>query len=150
VVTERATNARLMVPQLKYFYAGDIPTYALSTAYEPDSVDANRDIDGLLYPDMPWMLSDDSGLDSVRATIGQSWEGKSAWRTRLFAFGYDACQLMIAMSAQPRDVSAVQVNGLTGQLHVDPKGRILRDLLWVQVHDGDPRRIAPSGNATTE
>ena len=44
MITERANSARLLVPQLKYFYAGDIPTYALSNAYEPDSLDANRDI----------------------------------------------------------------------------------------------------------
>jgi hypothetical protein len=149
VITERANNARLLVPQLKYFYAGDIPTYALSNAYEPDSLDANRDIDGLMYPDMPWMIADDNGTDSNRAAIGQAWEGKAAWRSRLFAFGYDACQLMVSMSAH-RDLAQVQVSGLTGELHLDPKGHVLRDLIWVQARDGEPRRLPPSSAATTE
>jgi len=149
VITERASNARLMVPQLKYFYAGDIPTYALSNAYEPDSIDSNKDIDGLIYPDMPWMMGDDGSIEAIRTTISQNWEGKSAWRSRLFAFGYDACQLMVAMSGAHRDPTQLQVAGLTGQLHFDPKGRVQRDLIWVQIRDGDPKRLAVTG-ATTE
>jgi outer membrane PBP1 activator LpoA protein len=145
MITERANNARLMLPQLKFAYAGDIPTYALSTAYEPDSVDANRDIDGLIYPDMPWMVSDDAGVAAIRTTIGQTWEGKAAWRSRLFAFGYDACQLMVAMSGSRRNIGEIQVSGLTGQLHLDAKGRVLRDLIWVQIRDGDPKRLVMTG-----
>jgi outer membrane PBP1 activator LpoA protein len=144
MITEHANNARLMLQQLKYFYAGDIPTYALSNAYEPDSVDANRDIDGLIYPDMPWMVSGDGTIDQIRAQISQAWDGKAAWRERLFAFGYDACQLAIAMSGPHRNAATVQVAGLTGQLHFDASGRVLRDLLWVQVRDGEPRRLAAS------
>lgn len=148
MLTERPNNARLLLPQLKFYYAGDIPTYGISNAYEPDSVDANRDIDGLIYPDMPWMVSDD-GIDSLRATISQTWEGKSAWRSRLFAFGYDACQLMVAMSGPRRNPADVEVSGLTGQLHFDPRGRVQRDLIWVQNHDGVPRRLVATPAAQT-
>jgi outer membrane PBP1 activator LpoA protein len=149
MITERAVNARLMLPQLKFFYAGDIPTYALSTAYEPDSLDANRDIDGLIYPDMPWMVNDDGGIEAIRSTIGAAWEGKASWRSRLFAFGYDACQLMVAMSGAHPNPSDVQVAGLTGQLNFDPKGRVQRDLIWVQIRDGEPKRLAVT-DATTD
>jgi outer membrane PBP1 activator LpoA protein len=144
MITERANNARLMLPQLKFAYAGDIPTYALSTAYEPDSVDANRDIDGLIYPDMPWMVSDNGSIDAIRAQISQQWDGKAAWHSRLFAFGYDACQLAIALSGSRRNAADVQVAGLSGQLHLEPDGRVLRDLIWVQIRDGDPRRLSGS------
>ena len=147
MLTERAKNARLMLPQLKFFYAGDIPTYGLSTAYEPDSPDANRDIDGLIYPDMPWMVSDDGSIDAVRAQISQTWDGKAAWRSRLFAFGYDACQLAIAMSGPRRNPAEVQVAGLSGQLHLDSNGHVLRELVWVQVRDGDPKRLPNSAAA---
>jgi outer membrane PBP1 activator LpoA protein len=135
-----------MVPQLKYFLAGDIPTYDVSTAYEPDSLDANRDIDGLMYPDMPWMVSDNGSIDAVRTQISQIWDGKAAWSSRLFAFGYDACQLAIAMSGDRRNPSEVQVAGLTGQLHFDASGHVVRDLIWVQVHDGTPKRLAGTIN----
>ncbi len=52
-----------------------------------------------MYPDMPWMVSGDSSMDELRTSIGQVWGTRAAWRSRLFAFGYDACQLMLAMSA---------------------------------------------------
>jgi hypothetical protein len=140
-----ATTARLIDPQLKYFYAGDIPTYSLSNAYEPDSTASNQDIDGLMYPDMPWMVSGDGSIDDIRNNIAQTWQDRTAWRSRLFAFGYDACQLMLAMSASGHDPAAAQVAGLTGTLHFDADHRVVRDLIWVQIHNGEPHRLA---NAT--
>jgi uncharacterized protein len=141
IVPASATNARLIEPQLKFFYAGDIPSYSLSNAYEADSTDANRDIDSLMYPDMPWMISDDGSLDSIRTGIEQAWGNAVAWRSRLFAFGYDACQLMLAMGGHQK-LAEVQVAGLSGQLHFDPKGRVQRDLIWVQMRDGEPKRLS--------
>jgi outer membrane PBP1 activator LpoA protein len=147
IVPESATNARLIEPQLKFFYAGDIPSYSLSTAYEPDSTDANRDIDSLMYPDMPWMISDDASLDTLRASTEQAWGDAVAWRSRLFAFGYDACQLMLAMSGGRQRLADVQVAGLSGQLHFDARGRVQRDLIWVQIRDGEPRRLGASASS---
>ena len=144
IVPQSATNARLIEPQLKFFYAGDIPSYSLSTAYEADSTDANRDIDSLMYPDMPWMISDDSSLDAIRTGVEQAWGNSVAWRSRLFAFGYDACQLMLAVSAGHQQLADVQVAGLTGALHFDTHGRVQRDLIWVQMRDGEPRRLTVS------
>jgi outer membrane PBP1 activator LpoA protein len=104
VVPESATNARLIEPQLKFFYAGDIPSYiAVQCLRTRFATDANRDIDGLMYPDMPWMVSDDGSLDAIRSNIEQAWGNGVAWRSRLFAFGYDACQLMLALSAGARN-----------------------------------------------
>jgi outer membrane PBP1 activator LpoA protein len=142
IAAASATTARLIEPQLKYFYAGDIPSYSLSNAYEPDSTASNQDIDGLMYPDMPWMVSGDGSIDDIRNNIAQSWQDRAAWRSRLFAFGYDACQLMLAMSAKGHSPADAQVAGLTGTLHFDPDRRVLRDLIWVQIHNGEPRRLA--------
>jgi outer membrane PBP1 activator LpoA protein len=139
-----ATTARLIEPQLKFFYAGDIPSYSLSNAYEPDSTASNQDIDGLMYPDMPWMVTGDGSVDEIRNGIAQAWENRAAWRSRLFAFGYDACQLMLAMSASGRNPADAQVAGLTGMLHFDADRRVQRDLIWVQVRNGEPHRLADS------
>ncbi len=86
-----------------------MPNYALSNAYEPDSTASNQDIDGLMYPDMPWMVSSDRSIDEIRNTIAQAWDNRAAWRSRLFAFGYDACQLMVAMSAKGQNPADIQV-----------------------------------------
>ena len=144
IAAASATTARLLEPQLKFFYAGDIPSYSLSNAYEPDSTASNQDIDGLMYPDMPWMVAGDGSIDDVRNVIAQAWENRAAWRSRLFAFGYDACQLMLAMSAKGRNPADAQVAGLTGLLHFDAERRVQRDLIWVQVRNGEPRRLGDS------
>ncbi|HEY5019959.1 MAG TPA: penicillin-binding protein activator, partial [Steroidobacteraceae bacterium] len=141
IAAPSANTARLIEPQLKYFYAGDVPSYSLSNAYEPDSTASNQDIDGLMYPDMPWMVSGDGSIDEIRNNIAQAWENRAAWRSRLFAFGYDACQLMLAMSAKGHNPADAQIAGLTGTLHFDADRRVLRDLIWVQVHNGEPRRL---------
>ncbi|HEV7985159.1 MAG TPA: penicillin-binding protein activator, partial [Steroidobacteraceae bacterium] len=142
VAAPSATTARLIEPQLKFFYAGDVPSYTLSNAYEPDSTASNQDIDGLMFPDMPWMVSGDGSIDQIRNSISQAWESRAAWRSRLFAFGYDACQLMVAMSAKGRSPADAQVAGLTGTLHFDADRRVRRDLIWVQVRNGEPRRLS--------
>ena len=136
-----ATNARLIEPQLRYFYAGDVPGYTLSNAYEPDSTASNEDINDLRYPDMPWMISDDAAIDAIRSSVQQAWADRTAWRTRLFAFGYDACQLMLAMGGARHDMADTQIDGLTGQLRFDAERRVQRELTWVQIRNGQPRRL---------
>jgi outer membrane PBP1 activator LpoA protein len=142
IAAPSAIDARLIEPQLRYFnYGSDIPTYSLSNAYEPDSASANQDIIGLTYPDMPWMVTGGSTVDGIRTSVGQLWGTRTPWRSRLFAFGYDACQLMLAMSGQ-RNPADVRVDGLTGQLHFDAARRVQRELLWVHVdRDGAPRLL---------
>src|SRR6185437_1238027 len=46
---------RLLQPQLRFYYAGGLPTYATSDAFDPDPR-ANQDLDGLTFPAMPWMV----------------------------------------------------------------------------------------------
>lgn len=138
-----AAIARLLEPQIKFFYANDVPTYTMPNAYEPDSTASNQDIDSVMFPDMPWMVSGDGSIDEIRTSIQQAWDTKSAWRSRLFAFGYDACQLMVAMSANGRNPAEVQVAGLTGTLHFDSERRVHRELIWVQIRNGEPHRLGP-------
>jgi len=141
-----ATTARLLDPQLRFYYAGDIPTYSTSDAYEPDSIDSNQDLNGLIYPDMPWMVADAAGEQEIRANAEQAWGNRVAWRSRLFAFGYDACQLMVALQNSRRGSAELTVAGLTGQLTFDADRRVHRELLWAQIHNGEPRRLGAPGS----
>ena len=83
-----------MRPQLRFHFAGDIPTYATSDAFEPDPT-ANRDMDGLYFPDMPWMLGSPLA-ESVRTAVREAWPSGGPRRNRLFAFGFDAFRLLEA------------------------------------------------------
>jgi outer membrane PBP1 activator LpoA protein len=125
--------ARLLRPQLRFHLAGDIPTYTLGDAYEPHPT-ANQEIDGVMFPDMPWMLRDDGLSGEVREAARQAFGDAAARRGRLFAFGYDAFR--IASSLQRG--AAINPQGLTGTLSVDAQGRVRRELDWVRIKDGAP------------
>lgn len=139
-----STNARLLRPQLRFQYAGDVPIYATSAAFAPEAGASNRDLDGIIYPDMPWLLP-----DSTVATLKQDAEQSAAsngWSTRLFAFGYDACQLALSIAGAGGDARRVLVSGLTGQLSLDQGGRVHRELQWAQISDGEPRLLGAPAN----
>jgi outer membrane PBP1 activator LpoA protein len=125
--------ARLLRPQLRFHLAGDIPTYTLGDAYEPHPT-ANQEIDGVMFPDMPWMLRDDGLSGEVREAARQAFGDSAARRGRLFAFGYDAFR--IAASLQRG--AGVNPQGLTGMLSIDAQGRIHRELEWVRIKSGAP------------
>ena len=125
--------ARLLRPQLRFHLAGDIPTYTLGDAYEPHPT-ANQEIDGMMFPDMPWMLSVDNRPAEIREAARAAFGDATAKRGRLFAFGYDAFR--IANSLQRR--TPIDPDGLTGKLSVDPQGRVRRELDWVRIKSGAP------------
>ena len=131
-----ANTERLLRPQLRFHFAGDIPTYATSSAFEPD-VRANQDLDGLMFPDMPWMLGGDLA-EAVRAATRDAWPNSGLQRSRLFAFGFDAYRLAVALRNTRGDVN---VDGLTGRLSFDPERRVRRALVWAQLHDGELRAL---------
>ena len=128
----QAATARLVRPQLRFHFAGDIPTYAISDAFEPDPM-ANEDMQGLMFPDMPWMLNDD-GLTADVREAARAFSDPPSRRGRLFAFGYDAFRIATSLQrGQP-----VNPQGLTGTLSVDAQGRVRRELEWVRIKSGAP------------
>jgi outer membrane PBP1 activator LpoA protein len=123
--------ARLILPQLKFNYAGDIPVYATSDSFEPNPT-ANSDLDGLLFSDMPWLVS----TDSVRA----AWPTRTARLDRLYAFGFDAFRLVPVIESN--ELSPTQnFAGMTGVLSIDDRHRVRRELEWVQVRGGIPQPL---------
>jgi len=134
---------RLLRPQLRFHYAGDVPTYATSDAFEPDPR-ANQDLEGLMFPDMPWMLGGDLA-EAVRGAVRDAWPSGGPRRGRLFAFGFDAYRLAVALRGSRGAVNTVNIEGLTGRLTVDADRRIHRDLNWAQLRGGEVRVLPPAG-----
>jgi outer membrane PBP1 activator LpoA protein len=131
-------TARQLRPQLRFHFAGDVPTYATSDAFEADP-SANEDMEGLMFPDMPWMLGSDLA-ESVRSAAREAWPSGGPRRNRLFAFGFDAYRLTAALRARAAG-GPVNVDGLTGRLTLDSERRVQRELAWAQLHNGAPRPV---------
>jgi len=136
--------ARLLRPQLRFHLAGDIPTYTLGDAYEPHPT-ANQEIDGVMFPDMPWMVGDDGLSGDVRIAAGQAFGDSLARRGRLFAFGFDALRIASALKRG----APISPQGLSGTLSIDPQGRVRRELEWVRIKGGVPTPLEPASAAAT-
>jgi outer membrane PBP1 activator LpoA protein len=134
----QANIERLLRPQLRFHYAGDIPTYATSDAFEPNPR-ANDDLEGLMFPDMPWMLGGDLA-DAVRSAAHDAWPTGGPHRGRLFAFGFDAYRLGVALR-NPGVAGNLSIEGLTGRLSFDAERRVRRELGWAQLHNGELRLL---------
>ena len=131
---------RQIRPQLRFFYAGGLPTYMTSDGYESDP-GANRDIEGMIFPDMPWLLQDSGAVADTRAVTQPLWGPAGTLPPRLFAFGFDAGQLALALR-DPR--WQWPLTGVTGRLTPDADRRLRRDLDWAQIHNGKPQALSPT------
>jgi uncharacterized protein len=131
-----AGAVRQIVPQLKFNFAGDIPVYSTSDSFEPDP-SANADLDGLSFPDMPWMVSSDPVTSQLRDSVRAAWPSRTARLGRLYAFGFDAYRLVPALKSKNLSITG-RIDGVTGKLYLDDHNRVRRDLEWVQIKNGAP------------
>jgi len=129
-------TARQILPQLKFHFVGDVPVYSTSDSFEPDPA-ANSDLDGMLFPDMPWMVADDPVTAQIRDGVRAAWPARTTRRDRLYAFGFDAYRLVPALRSRSL-AGTGEIAGVTGKLRLDEHNRIHRDLDWVRIKDGVP------------
>ncbi len=135
-IAGNASAARQIMSQLKFHYAGDVPVYATSDSFEPDP-NANSDVDGMLFPDMPWMVSSDPVTAQIRDSVRSAWPARTARRDRYYAFGFDAYRLVPLIRGRAAGSEAA-IDGVTGRLRLDDHNRIRRDLEWAQIKNGIP------------
>ena len=133
-------QARQIPPQLKFFYAGDLPIYATSHIYEgrPDP-DKDRDLDGVMFADMPWLLKKEEN-DPLRSAVNQAWPNQAGLR-RLYALGVDAYRLAPYLKLAHIG-SNDAVDGATGRLTIDNDHRVHRTLMWARFSRGEPVALA--------
>ncbi len=146
-VAADAGAGRLLAPQLRFWFAGDIPTYATSAIYE--SSRQNGDLNGLLFADTPWVLENDAAPPALAGTLQRYWPQRtSAQWTRFYGFGFDAYRLMFELHEGPNTLSSFPA--LSGELSLDDGGRIRRGLPMAQFRDGVPVAIGPEAGAAPE
>lgn len=136
-------QGRSLRPALRFHLAADLPVYATSDIFEPN-VAANRDLEGVIFPDMPWVISPDAASTALRNALSKHWPLRAQGRGRLYAFGFDAYRLVPVLKAG-RFGRQHAIPGMTGMLSIDDQGMVHRRLEWARVTDGEP---APIGLGT--
>lgn len=141
-------DARQVMPQLRYFGAGDLPVFATSHVYAGNlDAERDRDLDGIAFGDMPWLFG--AAERELHALVRETWATTATAYARLYAFGIDAYRVLpylARMRAQPD----LRLPGATGTLSMGTPGVLKRQLLWMRFQDGVPRALdagPPSGDA---
>lgn len=129
-----AATARALKPQMRFQMAYDLPVYATSDAWDP-STRASADVEGMVFPEMPWILYGGQGAPDLWDVLHDDWASAGRGRLRLYAFGYDAFRLMRNLRGSARSIG---IDGLTGQLQMAPDGRVQRRLEWARIEGGRP------------
>jgi outer membrane PBP1 activator LpoA protein len=149
VMVAEATVARQFKPLFAFYFGGDLPVYSPSIIYEgTPSPSRDRDLNGVTFTDIPWVLGDDNEL---RARATEILSGTRGQPGRLFAMGADAWQLSKRLPLL-RQVEGASIAGQTGILTMTPQGSIHREQLWAQFRNGTPEllpKLAPEVSDTT-
>jgi hypothetical protein len=139
-IAATAQAARALRPQLRFQMTYDLPVYATSDAWDP-STRAASDLDGMTFPEMPWILHDGQGATELWSVLQREWASEGRGRLRLYAFGYDAVELMSELRSGRMTTA---VDGLSGRLTFGPEGRVQRELDWARIEGGRPQPIGAS------
>lgn len=132
-------SARSIMPAFKFHHASDLPVYSTSHVYtgKPDK-ELDRDLNGLTFCDLPWVLHNNSPLEKV---FTQNWPQQENF-TRLFALGVDAYHLIYNLDyLENKDFA--YYDGQTGNIQLDQNNRVTRKLLWAKFERGKPIYFEP-------
>ncbi len=127
-----ASDAYQIGPSLLYFYADNLPLYATSKIYrgKPNET-KDIDLNGMMFGDLPWVLSPSSNKQSIAATAS----GTQSRLGRLYAFGIDALNLapeLYNLATQPES----SLTGETGKLSVSADNLVQKTLTWAKFVNG--------------
>jgi len=139
-VVADARTARVLAPQLRFFSAGDIPTYVIGDIFTPGTTARDNDLNGLIFADAPSLLRPDADAASLQGELAQFWPQRTN-QLRLYNMGYDAYRLVGSLYTDNR--AAWPVRGLSGDLSLDAQGRVHRSLPLAQFRSGRPVPLEP-------
>lgn len=125
---------RLLKSQLKFHYSGDLPAYSISSVNSMDGR-SNADLNGVMFADAPWLIDPQAWIRYLPQTYAEYWPAERRLG-RLHAMGFDAYSLVVALYAS-RGAEIAEIDGASGKLSIDQRGRIHRELAWAQFQNGE-------------
>lgn len=131
-------QGRLIRPQLKFHYAGDLAVYSTSHVFTGvRNQNADRDMDDVIFCDLPWVLAEDGG-NTLKAKAARLWPDSFQQYTRFYALGVDAYNIIPHLD-NLRQYRYEQYSGVTGMLQLSETNRLYRQLQWARFGNGLPR-----------
>ncbi len=127
-------NARLLKPQLDFYFANDLPTYATSHIYTgvPSPLQ-DRDLDGIMFCDIPLVLD-----EPMLAKLSSAARAREL--PRFVALGADAYLLAMRLNYLEPHPDAT-LDGWTGRLALHGARQVFRSLQWARFEDGQVQAL---------
>lgn len=129
-----AGPGRLLKSQLKFHYSGDLPAYSISSVNSMDGR-SNADLNGIMFADTPWLIDPQPWIRYLPDIYATHWPQERRLG-RLHAMGYDAYNLVASLYGY-RGGEMAEIDGATGVLFLDQRGRVHRRLAWAQFQRGE-------------
>lgn len=134
-------QARLIRPQLRFHHALDLPVMTTSHAWGGrDDVASDRDMAGVVFFDMPWMLGEGDRVPPTRTSLATAWDERVKQHAPLYALGADAYRL-IPYLATMRTNEGERLEGATGLLRIRESGEVQREVMPARFHRGRVERL---------
>ena len=139
-------QGRQLKPTLAFYFAGDIPVFSMPSVYDgQENQTGNRDLDGIIFTDAPWVLNPTYQLrDEVNTNLRQA-QGPLQ---RLRAMGIDSFRLYPRLK-QFSNNSISSLRGTTGVLTMSENRRIHRSLMTARFEDGIAVPFRPPNSASS-
>lgn len=131
LLSGNGAEARSLKPLLAFHYAGTVPVYAISSIYSGIPDPRDRDLDGINFIEIPWLLGSSPEL---RQAINAGGTGSASY-ARLNALGVDAFLLQSQFRRLQAGPDAL-LRGSTGLLSMDPQLHIHRELVLTTFDEG--------------
>ena len=137
-VAARAPALRILMPQREDAGLAALPVLATSLVQSGSDPRLDRELDGLQYPELPWLLGDLVGPGDAES-LGRRLPSARGSAARLFAFGFDAWKVATYLDALR---GGAQLRGATGELGIDAAGIVERVPAWAEYSGGVTRRAS--------
>ena len=134
----KAPAARLLSSQMDAAGLTGVPRVATSLILSGANLRQDTELDGIEFPELPWLLGQRGGGLPDSDTLGGTLPSAKGGGARLFAFGHDAWKLAGYLDKLLTDPGA-SVRGATGELRLDAMGNVQRAPAWAVFSGGRPR-----------
>ena len=138
-VAARSEQGRSIRPQLKFHRAGDLPLYSTALIYDGREQN-NRELDGIRFCDMPWMLDTPGPWTRTQQQLAQQFPDRYRSLPRLFVLGHDA-YFLVRLIQSGRLRPGMYLPAASGNLSLQRNGVISRGLRCATLENGKPQTL---------
>lgn len=127
---------RQVKPLLKFFYAGDLPVYAIASIYTgTPSQRFDKDLNQVIFCAAPWSLANNNIQPNLYQQLKSAFPMRFNKNSQYYALGVDAfhvIQQVGRLNQSPQQT----LQGATGMLSLNSQHRIVRQLPCAQFRNG--------------